>query len=701
MGSRLAARALNGPEMASNVERADEPGCPRVLRGAVPLDKRRENRGGYDCEFVEPPPEAFQTECPVCMLILKEPCLISCCGHKFCRVCIERVKKDDKPCPLCCEPDFISVQERSLERFLKESQVWCSYKKDGCEWKGKLGELEQHLNQNPSSENQLNGCQFVEVECTYKCGEWFQRHHITSHETEQCKKRPYSCDYCRDYESTFEDVTEIHYPQCSKYPIACPNECRVYKFERQELESHLQDQCPLTLVDCPFHYAGCQTQLPRKDMPEHMRETATHLTLLASVTQNLVKENQELRQTTAEQQQTIAEIRQKELQYQEQQRVADKELQTLKEENQQHQDEQKAIEREIQILKKSNQQLTQKVTMEEADSQKRTTAVDETLQRMDRKYHNKLQTTIAEVQTLKKEMQQLQERADKSSNNMDALMRRMDQHYQDKQKGIEQKVQTLKQETKQLQQRANVRYQQYQERQTNIEQRVQALKKETVSLDALLQGKDQRLKAIDEEVQTLKNQQSVAVRAVERSTRVLQINQRQYHVQLKAAEDEIQTLQLEVCKLNLPHSLVNFRVERTDDNVYSPAFYTHPHGYQMCLRVYANGHGDGEGTHVSIFTHMMRGLFDDHLKWPFRGEITIQIVNQAGDHDHYEMAIPYNDKTPDTSAGRVTDKERSDGWGFHEFLAHDDLPSDIIKMTQYLKDNHIVVCVTKVKLTTT
>ncbi|CAI8054623.1 hypothetical protein GBAR_LOCUS29796, partial [Geodia barretti] len=33
-------------------------------------------------------------------------------------------------------------------------------------------------------------------------------------------------------------------------------------------------------------------------MPEHMTDTVTHLTLLATVTQSLLKENQELRQTT-------------------------------------------------------------------------------------------------------------------------------------------------------------------------------------------------------------------------------------------------------------------------------------------------------------------------------------------------------------------------------------------------------------------
>ena len=55
----------------------------------------------------------------------------------------------------------------------------------------------------------------------------------------------------------------------------------------------------------------------------------------------------------------------------------------------------------------------------------------------------------------------------------------------------------------------------------------------------------------------------------------------------------------------------------------------------------------------------MKGQFDDHLKWPFRGEITIQIVNQDGDHHHVEKTIPYNDKTPDNTAGRVTGKNRA------------------------------------------
>ena len=263
----------------------------RFLPRAVPRGGSK--RGGYDCVFVEPPPSVLQIECPVCLLVLKEPCLISCCGHKFCRECIERIEKDKKGCAICNEPNFTFIRERALERSLKDLEVWCSYRKEGCEWKGKLGKLEGHLNRDPSAENQLNGCQFVAVECTYKCGAWFQRLHITTHETRQCKKRPYSCDYCRDYHSTFEDVTEVHYPQCGKYPVACPNDCDVYKFERQNLESHLKEQCPLEVVDCPFHYAGCETQLPLKDMSKHLTEKDMHLTLLATTTKQLSTENQQ------------------------------------------------------------------------------------------------------------------------------------------------------------------------------------------------------------------------------------------------------------------------------------------------------------------------------------------------------------------------------------------------------------------------
>ena len=141
-----------------------------------------------------------------------------------------------------------------------------------------------------------------------------------------------------------------------------------------------------------------------------------------------------------------------------------------------------------------------------------------------------------------------------------------------------------------------------------------------------------------------------------------------------------------------------YRVERTENKVFLPGFYTHHNGYKMCINVDPNGSGAGEGTHISIFTFLMKGLYDDHLKWPFTGNITIQIVNQAGDHDHIEKNIHYNDETPDHCTGRVTMEERSIGWGKPQFSPHSDLEYNAAKKTQYLKDNHFIVRVVKIEL---
>jgi hypothetical protein len=208
------------------------------------------DRGGYDCEFVEPPPAAFQTDCPICLHVLREPCVISCpCGQKICRECVEQIKEDDKPCPLCNKTEFSFMRDYGLERYLKAQEVWCSHKKDGCGWRGKLGEYEQHLNRNPSPENQLTGCQFVEVECGNGCGERFQRRNIASHQNQQCPERPFTCEYCHEYESTFTDVTEYHYFDCELYPVTCPNKCQKDPFKKQDIEKHIDNECPLTEID--------------------------------------------------------------------------------------------------------------------------------------------------------------------------------------------------------------------------------------------------------------------------------------------------------------------------------------------------------------------------------------------------------------------------------------------------------------------
>ena len=166
---------------------------------------------------------------------------------------------------------------------------------------------------------------------------------------------------------------------------------------------------------------------------------------------------------------------------------------------------------------------------------------------------------------------------------------------------------------------------------------------------------------------------------------------RQFEEKLETTEEEVGKPKVAMTKCSGFPKV--YHVKQTDYEV-----YRHENGYKMCLHVDPNGSGDAKGTHVSIFTYLMKGSYDFNLKWPFRGQVTIQIVNQAGDHDHIEISIPYNDQTPDSTAGRVTSGERSAGRGYHQFLAHSDLEYNAAKKTQYLKDNQLIIHVVKVEL---
>ena len=106
----------------------------------------------------------------------------------------------------------------------------------------------------------------------------------------------------------------------------------------------------------------------------------------------------------------------------------------------------------------------------------------------------------------------------------------------------------------------------------------------------------------------------------------------------------------------------------------------------MCLSVIANGRGDGKGTHVSVYAHLMRGEFDDHLKWPFRGHVTVAMLNQLEDNNHPIETIRFSKVTDKDIVGRVTGRGKApSGRGYPTFIAHTDLDYNPAKNCQYLK----------------
>ena len=113
---------------------------------------------------------------------------------------------------------------------------------------------------------------------------------------------------------------------------------------------------------------------------------------------------------------------------------------------------------------------------------------------------------------------------------------------------------------------------------------------------------------------------------------------------------------------NPPPDIVMDEYERKrieDEDWFSPAFYTHVGGYKMCLKITANGWDDGKGTHVGVSVYMMKGEFDSHLKWPFKGEITVELVNQKEGGVNYERKPVKKADKCDKVFQRVTEGERA------------------------------------------
>ena len=120
---------------------------------------------------------------------------------------------------------------------------------------------------------------------------------------------------------------------------------------------------------------------------------------------------------------------------------------------------------------------------------------------------------------------------------------------------------------------------------------------------------------------------------------------------------------------------------------YSPPFVAAK--YKMCLNVCCGGHGAGKGTHVSMYACLLKGEDDDSLEWPFCGDITVEVLNWHGDHDHYKKVLPLN--SPNHPYARVMSEVTSPlGRGKPQFMPLSTLSS------KYLEDECMRIRVSSV-----
>ena len=107
-------------------------------------------------------------------------------------------------------------------------------------------------------------------------------------------------------------------------------------------------------------------------------------------------------------------------------------------------------------------------------------------------------------------------------------------------------------------------------------------------------------------------------------------------------------------------------------------FYSSQNGYLMQVIAYANGKDHAKDTHVSVYASILKGKHDAELKWPFVGNVTIQMLNQHRDNYHHRTVIHFQ---------REDNILVGSGLGYSHFIPHSKLAHNSFKNMQYLKDD--------------
>ena len=199
--------------------------------------------GGYEYEFLKSPQDDLI--CKICHYPSREPCLSECCGHTFCKSCIDHAKRATTfyscICPVCRSEEFKLIHNKQNERAINILHVYCPNKERGCEWQGEINDIKHHLKSN-------EGCYFEEINCPINCGDILQRKHLKNHLENKCQHRRIKCQYCHCVDKVWY-IDSSHLEEYLKFPLPCPNNCGVSNIPREDMDGH-RLVCPLTVIEC-------------------------------------------------------------------------------------------------------------------------------------------------------------------------------------------------------------------------------------------------------------------------------------------------------------------------------------------------------------------------------------------------------------------------------------------------------------------
>ena len=202
-------------------------------------------------------------------------------------------------CQVCTEGNPYTTMG-TIRRTISDLVILCPLKSRGCEWEGSISSAETHL----------DTCDHFFEKCHLSCGAIFRRIDMEAHHTPECIRRIVECEFCEENMLAFDLI--LHQDVCMKLPLKCANGCGETT-ERMNMQSHVEDICPYTLLLCDYHKYGCSEMVERKHRDSHysdnrmahiemeMRSNIEKLTgKLESVEQENVSLNKKLTDSNSE-----------------------------------------------------------------------------------------------------------------------------------------------------------------------------------------------------------------------------------------------------------------------------------------------------------------------------------------------------------------------------------------------------------------
>ena len=121
-------------------------------------------------------------------------------------------------------------------------------------------------------------CPNTNVKCLHEkvgCKEVIKRCELNNHCSNECLNREVSCEHCLN-KIVYRDLNR-HYEECLEFPLLCPNSCGA-KLRRKQTDSHVETDCPNTILKCSYERFGCKKVIKRCELEEHnMTNEIKHL----------------------------------------------------------------------------------------------------------------------------------------------------------------------------------------------------------------------------------------------------------------------------------------------------------------------------------------------------------------------------------------------------------------------------------------